>query len=123
MLINRWSSRRKAPISSPPRPPPFRPVRERLDHHHVHSHLLVTTTADKGENNNPPPDSLRAAIIQSNRDGGGDQIYFDIGQGTQTIKLQTELPRITAPVTINGYKQAGTTSQNGATPNDQPLNK
>ncbi len=52
--------------------------------------------------------SLRAAIQEANDTAAPDIINFDIpGGGVQTIKPTSELPPITAPVTINGYTQQG----------------
>src|SRR5262249_30432481 len=57
--------------------------------------------------------SLRWAITRANADPDADLINFNIpGGGVKTIALNTALPAITAPVTIDGY------SQTGATPND-----
>ncbi len=112
MFFKRWFARdnRKTTRSGWPR---FVPYLEVLEKREVLSTLLVTTTADNG------PGSLRAAITQSNADGGGDQIYFNIpGGGVQTIRLQSALPQITAPVTIDGYSQGALTPNNLATPNN-----
>jgi hypothetical protein len=64
---------------------------------------MVDTTADSGKG------SLRQAILDANASSGADDITFMIpGSGEQVIKLATELPAITEPLTINGYTQPGT---------------
>ena len=64
--------------------------------------LVVTATADSGTG------SLRAAITYANANPGSGAITFDIpGTGVQTIGLQSPLPAITVPVTIDGYSQPG----------------
>lgn len=63
---------------------------------------IVTTTADTGAG------SLRQAILDSNGNAGPNNIIFQIpGTGPFTIQPQTDLPRITTPVDINGYSQTG----------------
>lgn len=64
--------------------------------------LVVRNTDDSGTG------SLRAAINGANSNGSGS-ITFDIGSscGPQVITLSSNLPRITAPVVINGYTQTG----------------
>jgi uncharacterized repeat protein (TIGR01451 family) len=67
----------------------------------------VTTVADSG------PGSLREAIGLVNSDPNDNTIAFSIaGAGVQTIALQSELPALTQPVTIDGSTQPGT----GSTP-------
>lgn len=64
--------------------------------------LVVTTNADSGDG------SLRQAIEMANTNAGADTIAFNIpGTGVQTITLQSALPPIDAPVTINGATQPG----------------
>ncbi|HEY3855867.1 MAG TPA: hypothetical protein VGO67_15870 [Verrucomicrobiae bacterium] len=65
--------------------------------------LTVKNTSDSG------PDSLRAAITDVDANGYGlDTIQFNIpGSGVQTIMLQSDLPYIQEPVTIDGYSQPG----------------
>ena len=68
----------------------------------------VTTTADSGLG------SLRSAIASANGNSG-TLIVFDLGPNCPyTINLQSRLPDITAPMTIAGYTQAGS-SQNDLT--------
>jgi len=55
----------------------------------------VTNTDDSG------PGSLREAILASNAAAGPNEILFDLPAGVQTIQLQSALPAITSPVTIN----------------------
>lgn len=63
---------------------------------------IVNTTADSGAG------SLRQAILDSNSNAGPNNIIFQIpGVGPFTIQPLTDLPRITTPVDINGYSQAG----------------
>jgi hypothetical protein len=67
--------------------------------------FTVTTTADSG------PGSLRQAILDANAATDADQIVFAIpGSGVQTIALGSALPEIVAPVTIDGYTQAGSSA-------------
>ena len=83
MLFNRWfgirkSSRKPADV----RPRRFVPFLEVLEKRELLSQtLLVTTSADSGTG------SLRAAITQSNIDGGGDNIFFDIAAGHSDHRL------------------------------------
>ena len=52
--------------------------------------------------------TLRAAIQQANYTTGADTINFAIpGSDVRTIAPATALPKITDPVTINGYSQPG----------------
>ncbi|HEX8217915.1 MAG TPA: S-layer homology domain-containing protein [Chloroflexia bacterium] len=70
----------------------------------VSTTFTVTSTADSGAG------TLRQAIIDANNNAGADTIAFNIG-GTpgavKTINLQSALPGITSPVTIDGYTQPG----------------
>ena len=60
--------------------------------------------------------TLRAAIQEANASSGADVIEFGIaGTGVHTIAPTTGLPKITGPVTINGY------SQQGAQPNTKAV--
>lgn len=63
--------------------------------------IMVTNNLDSG------PNSLRAAITQANSIAGPNLIHFDIGSGQVQINLQTPLPLITDPVTIDGTTQPG----------------
>src|SRR6266498_1445379 len=50
--------------------------------------------------------TLREAINAANANAGTDTINFNIpGAGVKTIHLTSNLPTITAPVTIDGYTQ------------------
>jgi hypothetical protein len=70
----------------------------------------VTSTADSGAG------TLRQAITDANANLGPDTIAFNItGTGPHTIAIQSFLPAITSPVTIDGY------TQSGATPNTLPV--
>jgi hypothetical protein len=52
------------------------------------------------------PCTLRGAIQEANAFAGPDIIDFDIPlSGVQTIKPNSQLPTVTAPVTIDGYTQ------------------
>lgn len=51
--------------------------------------------------------SLRAAIQQANAGGGSDSIRFSAGVGVVTIAPGSELPPITAPVSVDGTTQPG----------------
>src|SRR5689334_4137879 len=65
----------------------------------------VTNTNDSG------PLSLRQAILDSNANPaaqGANLIAFNIpGSGVQSILPLSQLPAITAPVTLDGYTQPG----------------
>src|SRR5688572_26812374 len=57
---------------------------------------------------NSGPGSLRQAILDSNDDiTSPRQINFAIGSGVQTISPLSQLPRISAPVTIDATTQPG----------------
>lgn len=75
--------------------------------------FLVTSLADTGALG-----TLRAAILFSNghpSTTGPNDIRFQIpGTGLQTIELQTALPPITAPLTIDGYSQPGSTQNDSS---------
>jgi parallel beta-helix repeat protein len=70
--------------------------------------LIVTTTADLVDGQ-PAQGSLRAAILTANQRPGPDTIVFDIRpRGTgYAIVLDTALPQITDPVTIDATTQPG----------------
>ena len=76
---------------------------ETLDDRAVPAVFTVTTTADGG------PGSLRQAILDTNAAAGADTIAFNIpGTGIHTIQpQQSELPKATGPVVIDGYTQPG----------------
>jgi hypothetical protein len=68
---------------------------------------VVTNTLDSGAG------SLRDAITQSNTNNVATRITFNLGNACPyTISPASLLPQMTAPITIDGYSQAG------ATPND-----
>ncbi len=68
----------------------------------------VTTTTDNGDNLNPTPGSLRKAILDANANPGIDTIAFNIpGSGVHVIAPSSTLPKISDPVTIDGYTQPG----------------
>jgi hypothetical protein len=96
-----WTARR-APAA---RKTPRRAVlsAEALEGRQLLSTFTVTNTADSGTG------SLRWAITQvDNSHSGNNTINFKIpGSGVHTIALQSALPAITSPVTINGTSQSG----------------
>ena len=66
--------------------------------------FIVTTTADAGAG------SLRQAILDSNANGTTelDVIEFDIGEGgTQSILVESALPKLDGNAIIDGSTQAG----------------
>jgi CSLREA domain-containing protein len=70
--------------------------------------IVVNSTADPGDGTcNATQCTLREAITLANGNGVADRITFDIGTGPQTIAVQTELPNITAKLTIDGTTQPG----------------
>ncbi|MCI0682029.1 MAG: LamG domain-containing protein, partial [Gemmataceae bacterium] len=63
-------------------------------------HTIVTNTNDSGAG------SLRNAIVLANANAGADTISFNIpGAGPHTISLQSGLPDITGPTTIDGWSE------------------
>jgi len=69
---------------------------------HASTTFTVTNTNDSGAG------SLRQAILDANATTGADLINFNIaGTDVHTIAPASELPKITGPVTINGYTQPG----------------
>jgi hypothetical protein len=75
----------------------------------------VTSTADSGAG------SLRQAILDANANVGTDSIAFSIpGGGVHTIAPASALPKLTSPVTIDGYTQTGASPNTN--PPDQGLN-
>ena len=69
---------------------------------HASTTFTVTNTNDSG------PGSLRQAMLDANATTGADTINFAIPANQDPIITPTsELPTITAPVTINGYSQPG----------------
>ena len=75
---------------------------ESLEGRQMLSTFTVSNTADSGTG------SLRAAITQSNQTSGPNTIDFAIpGNYLQTIGLQSALPAITNPVTIDGTSEPG----------------
>ena len=64
--------------------------------------FVVTNSNDSGAG------SLRQAIFDANARVGTDFIVFNIpNAGVKTIRPLTPLPKITSPVTIDGYSQPG----------------
>lgn len=89
--------------------------------------FTVNSTSDAADANltdsfcdaNPLPQielcTLRAAIQEANDTQGADEIDFRIiGTGVKTIKPASELPAITAPVTVDGYTQPGSSANTAA---------
>lgn len=76
---------------------------------------VVNSTADGGDVNvgdgvcasGGGACTLRAAIQEANALAGHDAIEFSIGSGVQTINLDSALPILTSPVTIDGTTQPG----------------
>ena len=97
-----------------PRRPPFRPGFLDLEQRWLMATFVVTNTFDSGIG------SLRGEIGQSNGSGPGpNTIDFDIpttdpgynaGTGVWTIAVQSALPGIAVPVTIDGTSQTGFSS-------------
>jgi hypothetical protein len=74
------------------------------------STFTVTSTDDSGAG------SLRQAILDANAAGAGSVVAFNIpGPGVPTIAPATDLPPISAAVTIDG------TTQPGAKANTNPV--
>lgn len=68
------------------------------------------------------PCTLRGAIEESNAFPGADAIHFDIPLGgVKTIAPNTQLPVVTAPVTIDGYTQNGASENTAARGNNAVL--
>jgi Right handed beta helix region len=100
----RYSNQSRVRLSrSPAR---FRPAVEVLETRDLPnaSPLLVTTAADSG------PGSLRAAITSASGTPGASTIDFDIASGIQRIHLQSPLPSLVNPVTLDGSTQPGFSS-------------
>ena len=75
----------------------------------------VTSTGDSGAG------TLRQAILDANANVGTDAIHFNIpGGGVHTIAPASALPKLTSPVTIDGYTQPGASANSN--PPDQGLN-
>jgi uncharacterized repeat protein (TIGR01451 family) len=76
------------------------------------SNFPVTNTNDSGAG------SLRQAIMDADAAGDGGVITFQIpGSGVQTIAPMTDLPAVTAAITIDG------TTQTGAKANTNPIDQ
>ena len=77
----------------------------------------VATTKTVTNTNNAGPGSLRAAIFKVNNPALlWDRINFNIpGAGKHVIAPAADLPALTAPVTIDGYSQPGTSVATAAT--------
>lgn len=80
-----------------------RPLTEGLEARELLATFLVTSDQDNG------PGTLRDAISQANGTPAPDTITFSIGGsgGVQTIRLNSALPKITAPIVIDGQSQPG----------------
>jgi hypothetical protein len=77
---------------------------------------VVTNTNDSGSG------SLRDAITQSNTNNVPTTISFNLGNACPyTISPITALPAMTAPITIDGYSQAGATPNNLSEGNNAAL--
>src|SRR5947209_487632 len=75
---------------------------ETLERRTLFSTMIVSSDADSG------PGSLRDAIDNANASPGTDEIDFQIGSGgPATIALQSPLPTISDPLTIDGTTQPG----------------
>jgi hypothetical protein len=81
----------------------FQPHIEALEERRMLSTFIVSTVADSG------PGSLRQAIMDNNSSPTPNIIEFDIGTGVQRIYVNSALPAITNPVTIDGTTQPGFT--------------
>ena len=93
----------------------YRPSLDTVEPRVLLSTFTVTNVADFGSG------SLRQAIMDSNASGGPSTIAFDIaGTGPQVISPQSALPRITSPLTIDGYTQPGA-SPNTSTTGDNAV--
>jgi parallel beta-helix repeat protein len=104
MLFRFWPDRKPSRTATPSRPRRLRPCVELLERRELLSTFTVSNTNDAGDN------SLRWAITSANANPGPDRIEFNIGGGgVKTIALNTALPAITDPVTIDGYTQTGAT--------------
>ncbi|QDV33640.1 Calx-beta domain-containing protein [Tautonia plasticadhaerens] len=78
------------------------PTAEWLEPKQLLAIFTVTSADDSGSG------TLREAIQQANQTAEQDSIRFNITpQGTQTIALQSALPAITAPLTLDGTTQPG----------------
>ena len=67
--------------------------------------FTVINTNDSGAG------SLRQAVIDANANAGADTIDFNIpGAGLHTIALQSALPQLSGPVTVNGFSQPGSSA-------------
>lgn len=63
--------------------------------------FVVTSADDAGQG------TLRDAVEKANASEGADEIDFAIGTGAQTIRLESPLPEIVDPVSIDGTSQPG----------------
>jgi len=66
--------------------------------------IVVNSNADGG-GDCPSVCTLRGAIAAANATESADEIHFAIGEGAQTISLESPLPAITFPVVIDGTTQ------------------
>ena len=119
------------PLGRRIRPRSFiRPQVEVMEARQLLATIVVTGTGDNIANDGIV--TLREAITAANTnaasgdatagDAGHDTIAFDIpGDGVQTITVQSPLPPITDPVTIDGYTQHGASANTLATGSDAVL--
>lgn len=78
---------------------------ESLEGRQLLATFTVTNTADGGAG------SFRQAILDANAASGADTIAFNIaGTGVKTISVNSPLPDVTDPVTIDGFTQPGTSA-------------
>jgi parallel beta-helix repeat protein len=106
--INMFASRKSSSVRRPLRPasrPAHKPLFETLEERQHFSVVTVTSTGDSGAG------TLRNAIAAVNA-GKANVIDFNIPksenyEGMWPIQLETALPRLKAPVTINGNSQPG----------------
>jgi hypothetical protein len=88
----------------------YRPRLDAVEPRVLLSAFAVTDVADFGAG------SLRQAIMDANNAGGANTITFDIpGAGPHVISPATALPRITSPLTIDGYTQPGSSANTSTT--------
>jgi CSLREA domain-containing protein len=87
---------------------PFASAIEELEQRSLLAVFIVNSPADPGTGGCDPSEcTLREAILEANNLQGTDDIQFRIGTGVVRIALQSELPRITDSVNIDGRTQPG----------------
>ncbi len=101
-LAERFSRLRQGRFRHPTRLPRTRLLLESMESRCLPSTFLVTNTDDAGAG------SLRQAILDTDNSSGANTIAFALsGSGLHTIVLQSPLPAITNPVTLDGTTQPG----------------